>query len=140
MKKYLFRLAKRLSWYFVVSAATGVLLVSCKRITSADVSGVYIRSSNGVVDTLILVTNGTFQQTITFDGASWKGSGSWKFSGEIVEFDKFYSAFEIGPDPNKINAVVVIPPKLGTMEFLWVEEGKLLKNSIQPIWFKQPKK
>ena len=138
MKQYLFKLSKQINSHFIAFAILTILLGGCGRITSADVSGIYRRSRDGVVDTIILAPSGTFQQTITFtNGEMWTNSGSWKFSGQVVEFDKFYEAFEIDPDPNKVDAVMVIPPKLGANEVLWVENGRLLKNSVQPIWSKQ---
>ena len=139
MKTYLFRSSRHLWLCFFVLISPAVLLEGCKRITSADISGIYRRSNDGVIDTVVLETNGTFQQTITSaSGGPWIKSGSWKFGGQVVEFSEFYEAFTY--DTVKRHAVIVIPPESGASEVLWVEEGKLLKNSVEPIWLKQQAK
>jgi hypothetical protein len=138
MKRYPFSTFEHLRLYIVLFAIPVVMSGGCKRVTSADVCGIYRRSGNGVVDTIILSKTGDFQQTISYtNGGIWTNNGSWKFSVQVVEFDKLYEAFEIDPDPNKIGAVVVFPPRLATTEVLWVEKGRLVKNSVQPFWFKQ---
>ena len=117
----------------------GTMAIGCKRVTSNDVSGEYIRASNGIVDTVLLATNGTFQQTITFtNGQHWSKTGSWTFAGETVEFDAFYAAFDV-PD-FKYSAEAVIPPKAYSMEVLWVEKGRLLKSPEDLPWIKQESK
>ena len=121
---------------FGLCSAIAIVLAGCKPVTSWDISGVYTRSSNGVVDTIVLATNGTFQQTITYtNGVRWAKSGSWVFDFEVVKFDGFYSAFDV--DPFKHTVFIVIPPKPYSNETLWVKRGTLLKDSEQPIWIKQ---
>jgi len=135
MKTYHFRPSDRLVLGFTLFAIVGILLAGCKPPTDMNIAGVYIRSSDGVVDTMSLATNGYFEQTITFtNGGPWFKSGTWKFSGEVVELDTFYSVFDV--DPLKHIAFVVVPPK-SRSEVLWVGKGKLIKDSEQPIWFKQ---
>ena len=131
MKTSPFKCAKLLYYTVTLLSTFGIMSTGCKRITSNDVSGAYIRSSNGVVDTVLLATNGTFQQTITFtNGEHWNKTGSWSFAGETVEFDTFYVAFDV--PAFKYSAEVVIPPKPYAMEVLWVEKGRLLKKSRRP--------
>lgn len=126
---------------YVVTLITafGVMVIGCKRVTSNDISGVYSRASNGVVDTLLLATNGTFQQTITAtNGQQWSKTGSWVFAGETVEFDCFYSAFEV-PD-FKYSPRIVIPPKNYAMMVVGVERGRLSRNPEDLPWIKQQEK
>ena len=135
------RLSIQLHIKIVALIISAALLAGCNRITSVDISGVYSRSGDGVVDTLTLATNGTFQQKITFTGGGvWTNNGSWTFSGQVVTFDQIYEAFEIKPDPSKVYAGPVIPPRPAADEVLWVEKGRLLKNSVEPIWLKQQTK
>ena len=140
MKKYLFTLRKPFCLGFGLCTAILFFLSGCKPITSMDISGVYIRAANGVVDTLILATNGSSQQTITFtNGGQWTKNSSWKFSGEVVTFDEFYEAFEIDPSKTgNIVPILVIPPHPYSTDVLWVEQGKLLKNPEEPIWINRP--
>jgi hypothetical protein len=136
MKTYPFEISKPLWRAVTLIAVLGMIFTGCKRVTSNDISGVYTRGSNGVVDTILLATNGTFQQTITFtNGQQWSKTGSWIFAGETVEFDTFYSAFEV-PD-FKYSANIVIPPKSYAMQVLWVEKGRLLKNPEDLAWIKR---
>jgi hypothetical protein len=139
MKTFPFKYGK-LPWLTVtLFAAFAVTFSGCKRVTSNDVSGEYIRSSNGVVDTVLLATNRTFQQIITFtNGQQWSKTGSWNFAGETVEFDTFYLAFDL-PD-FKDTPEAVIPPKSGSMAVLWVEKGRLLRNQEDLPWIKQENK
>src|SRR5438045_4073415 len=117
MKAYPFRLANWQGFTFALFSAFGIVLAGCKPITSVDISGVYARSSNGVIDTIVLATNGTFHQTITYtNGGQWTNSGSWAFDYDVVKFDVFYSAFDV--DPFKHSAFIVIPPKPYSMETL----------------------
>ncbi|MEO6035080.1 MAG: hypothetical protein ABIQ35_07490 [Verrucomicrobiota bacterium] len=137
MKTYFFRQPKFQG--IALCAGIWILFSGCKPITKIDIAGAYTRSSNGIVDTLILAKNGTFQQTITFtNGAQWTKSGSWVFDYQIVTFDGFYSAFDV--DPLKHKVFVVIPPKPFSNEILWVEKDSLLKESEQPRWMKQTAK
>ncbi len=113
-----------------------ILFSGCKPVTTKDISGVYIRSSGGVLDKLVLNENGIFQQTISFtNGDQWSKNGSWLFEREIVKFDGFLSAFDVHPFEHR--AFAVIPPKALFDQILWVEKGVLLKDSEQPIWVKQ---
>ncbi|WP_150107385.1 hypothetical protein [Pedosphaera parvula] len=140
MKRYLSSQSKRFWLGLALCAAVVVLSTGCNRITSLDISGVYVRARDGVVDKIILAANGSFQQTITFtNGGPWTTSGSWKFNGATVELDTFYDTFDIGRYNNKMDAVAVIPPQFfASACFLEVQEGKLLRNSVEPIWIKQP--
>jgi hypothetical protein len=136
MKTFPINVLKSSASRFALSIACGIIFAACKPVTSIDVSGIYTRATNGVVDTISLATNGTFKQTITFtNGQQWSETGSWNFGGQTVEFDKFYSAFQV-PD-FKYNAAVVIPPKPLAMQVLWVERGRLLKSHEEPVWVKQ---
>jgi hypothetical protein len=133
LKASFFKPAKLLGYTASLITAVGMKSTGCKRVTSNDVSGVYTRASNGIVDTVLLATNGTFQQTITFTNGGQRGkTGSWNFAGETVEFDTFYEAFEV-PD-FKYSAEAVIPPKPYAMQVLWVEKGRLLKNPEDLPW------
>jgi len=133
-----FKNMRTLLYASLLVCAFGGVFIGCKRITSNDVSGVYIRSSNGVADTILLATNGIFHQTITFtNGQQWSKTGSWSFAGEIVEFDTFYLAFDV-PD-FKYSPEMVIPPKALSMEELWVEKGRLSKRPDDLPWLKQEK-
>lgn len=130
--------AKWAIFALIAAVAVSVLFVCCKPITRADISGVYVRAKDGVSDKIVLAPNGSFQQTVTFtDSRSWKTSGSWKFNGAYAEFDQLYEAFELNPDANKVDAIVTIPPQLLTDMFLEVQKGKLLRNTVEPIWIKQ---
>jgi len=139
-KRYPSSQSKRFWLGLALCAAVAVLSTGCKRITSLDISGVYVRARDGVVDQVILAPNGSFQQTITFtNGGPWTTSGSWKFHGEVVELDAFYDAFDIGHSHNEVDGVAVIPPHFfASACFLEVQEGKLVESSVEPIWIKQP--
>ena len=139
MRAYHFRWSKWLRLFLALCGCIAILIEVCRPITSRDISGVYIRSSQGVVDTIILATNGSFQQTITYKNEGpWTKNGSWIFDYDVVRFDTFYSAFNF--DSVKPEVLITIPPEPFSMEVLSVEKGKLIKNSIFPIWFKQPTK
>jgi len=138
MKTYLFRMSKWLLPVIPLCLSIGILCASCKPLIRNDICGVYIRSYGGVVDTVVLNANGTFQQTITYKKEGpWIKSGSWKLDWQVVHFDSFYSAFDY--DTAKRKPVILIPPEPFSEETLWVEKHKLLKDPIFPIWFKQTK-
>ncbi|MGZ4971299.1 MAG: hypothetical protein ACXWDN_00950 [Limisphaerales bacterium] len=130
MKKSRFRLL-----YLPLVALYAMAFLSCSKSTKLEVNGTYIRSDGFVVDTLIIETNGSFQQTVTFNGAHWVKSGLWKLNGETIEFDRFLMAFDV--DTFKHKATNVIPPELVSTEVLLVERGQLEKDSEQPAWLKQ---
>jgi hypothetical protein len=102
-----------------------------------EISGVYVYSQDGVVDTIVLNTNGTFDQTITTTNAGpWILHGSWKLNPETVDFDPFYEAFDI----NRANgADKVIPPRKFSTSFLWIQKGRLQMDVSEtfPVWKKQ---
>lgn len=107
-------------------------LCGCKRITSQDIAGAYVRVGSGVTDSLMLNTNGSFQENVTFtNGGKWSVSGQWKFDYQIIELDKCYAAFDFE------HKTIIIPPELVVMQRLWVEKNKLIKNTYEPIWMRQ---
>jgi len=139
MNKYSLMLTRQMHLNLALCAVSSIILTGCKPITSVDISGVYIRSANGVVDTLTLATNGFSQQTVTFtNGGQWTKDRTWKFSGEVVKFDEFYEAFDFAPPHDGVKIVVVIPPQPAATMVLWVKNGKLLRNPEEPIWIKRP--
>ncbi|HLX68016.1 MAG TPA: hypothetical protein VKV04_00170 [Verrucomicrobiae bacterium] len=116
---------------------TGIIPDGCGPITKEEVSGVYVCSKDGVIDTIVLNTNGTFDQTITTTNAGpWSLRGSWKLNPETVDFEPFYEAFEI---ERANGADKVIPPQKFSTSFLWIQKGTLQMDvsDIFPIWRKQ---
>jgi hypothetical protein len=138
MKTFPFRVSKWLWFGIPICLGIGILCACCKPLIRNDISGVYIRSYDGVVDTIVLNANGTFQQTITYKKEGpWIKSGSWELDWQVVHFDYLYYAFDY--DSVKHKPFIVIPPEQFATATLWVEKDKLLKDPIFPIWFKQPK-
>jgi hypothetical protein len=101
-------------------------------VSSFDVAGVYLRTGSGVRDTLVLNTNGHFQQYVTYtNGGKWAVTGMWTFKYEVVDLDRCYAAFDFE------HKTIIIPPELLAMQTLWVEKNKLMKNQYEPMWIRQ---
>jgi len=136
MNLFRFKASKLLRIALAGGAVIAIFCIFCRPASSTDISGVYIRSRDGVVDTLILATNGTFQQTITYGNESpWTKNGLWTLNYQVVQFNTFYEAFDFEAAKGTFK---LIPPESYAMETLWVERGKLVKDQVFPIWFKQP--
>jgi hypothetical protein len=90
MKTFPFRVSKWLWLDIPLCLGIGIFYLCCKPLTSKEISGVYVCSYNGVIDTVILNANGTFQQTITYkEEGPWIRSGSWKLDWQVVHFSCF---------------------------------------------------
>lgn len=115
----------------------GIVSVGCNPITKEEISGVYVCSQDGVVDTIVLNKSGTFDQTITFSNTGRRTlHGRWTLYSETVTFDSLYESFEI----NRANgADVVIPPQIVSGGFLWIQKGRLQMDvsEVFPVWKKQ---
>jgi hypothetical protein len=108
----------------------------CRPITKEEVSGVYVCSQDGVVDTIVLSTNGTFDQTIiTTNAGPWVMHGSWTLNSETVGFEPFYESFDI---KRANGADKVIPPRKFSWSFLWIQKNRLQLDvsDIFPVWEK----
>jgi hypothetical protein len=109
-----------------------LLTAGCGKITVNDVSGTYRRSVGGYTDTIILSTNGSFQQSLTnTNGGSWKSGGSWTLyyqqSAELSETFNYYDFEHQRP---------ILPPKKWGPYRLTVEKNKLLANYEDPAWIR----
>jgi hypothetical protein len=132
--KHFFRQIRLTCWSTVLAASSALVFLGCDpaTITRTDVSGVYSRQKDGVIDTLVLNTNGDFQQTITYtNGGKWTRSGSWEISNQVVNLGASYSAFDFE------HKTIVIPPKAFSMQTLLIEKDSLVVNRYEPIWFKK---
>lgn len=137
MKISLLKRLARLRLALVYCVVMEIISVGCKPITKEEVSGVYVCAQNGVVDTIVLNTNGTFDQTVmTTNAGPWTIRGSWTFNSETVSFDSFYESFEIA---RANGADKVIPPHRVSMGFLWIRQGRLQLDVSEtfPIWERQ---
>jgi len=113
------------------------LSTGCSRVTKDEISGVYICSKDGVVDTIELNTNGSFTQKITFGNEEpWTIHGFWTLNTETVELDRFYLSFDLG---NHLKVIRIIPPHEYSMGVLWIERGQLKRElgETLPFWIKQ---
>ena len=115
----------------------GCLLHGCGPLTNAVLAGSYVRTGDGIKDVLTLYTNGSFAQLVTYtNGSNWSTSGTWTFGGEVVEFSRFYSAFDFEHKSIKIPPLgVVLQPLF--IERLFDKNIKLIMNDYELIWRKQ---
>ena len=112
-----------------------IFIAGCSRNRSNEICGTYSFFNDGVTDTLTLYTNGTFLQIVNYtNGQNWTLNGSWELHSENIQFDKFFSVFDLDPIKGKI--IMVTPPVRCSLENLWVEKGRLLKDPAFPIWNK----
>ena len=103
-----------------------------------DVGGTYICSADGVVDTLVLDTNGYSLQIITFtNGGKWIMHSAWTRYTETVQIYHFYHSFDFDPTNNGFRRV--IPPQEGSEPLLWIQGNQLSleEGSTLPRWTKQ---
>jgi hypothetical protein len=104
----------------------------CNFSAGKDLSGTYVRNVGGLVDTLVLNTNGSFLQTIAVtNGGNWTRNGTWILKSQVIEFDSFLSAFDFE------RKTAIVPPEVVALQSLWVEHGRLAKNEYEPKWVKK---
>jgi hypothetical protein len=107
----------------------------CSKPTPAKIAGTYTRTDGPLVETIVLNTNGTFDQTIVHSGGqNFNVSDRWTNDHHQVQFTRLYITRDVE------SSKVLSPPELRYgVNFIW-EKGVLAKNPEQGylLRLKQP--
>lgn len=100
--------------------------VGCSKPTPTNIAGAYARSDGPLVETIVLNTNGTFDQTVAYsDGQSFKVSDRWTNDFRQVQFTRLYVTRDV-----ELSKVLSPPELRYGVNFMW-ENGVLAKNPEQ---------
>ena len=98
----------------------------CGQPTATMIAGAYARADGPLVETIVLNTNGMFDQTVTYsDGQSFKVSDRWTNRYHQVKFTRLYITRDV-----EASKVLSPPELLYYVNFVW-EEGVLAHTPEQ---------
>ena len=116
--------------------ATGGILIlcGCDRVTPANITGSYTRTAPGLSENLLVKTDGTFEQTVTFtDGEKFTVEDTWTNEYRQVSLKRFYVTFDVE------TGKTIRPPELRYAVNLEFGQDTLVKNAASGYLFrKQP--
>lgn len=103
-----------------------IFTAGCGKPTPAKIAGTYVRTDGPLVETIVLNTNGTFDQTVAYsDGQLLKVSSRWTNDHRQVQFTRLYVTRDVE------SSKVLSPAELRYgVNFMW-EQGVLARNPKQ---------